>query len=267
MKHLHLLLVFLATSCAASPIFIPSLNGFGTNTTFYGTFVVKDGVITLFAPGNQPPYIEFQRTGPNYGTNWLINHGDHMSFDMGGDSSDNSEPAFYTNRVTALNFLLSRDSGLTYIGVADTNQLVLTTNATLSSSGAYSMTNSAGWSIDYSGLFARQTFWNGAKTASGTIGIDSSGFFASSSAGIFRIVVGTQVQLPFVSSILQVDGVGNITPATSATFSGTVTALRTISGTNTYVGSIAIAPANAVTVAGWMPITNGTTRYYVPLYQ
>jgi hypothetical protein len=37
--------------------------------------------------------------------------------------------------------------------------------------------------------------------------------------------------------------------------------------TNTYVGSIAAAPANKTTPVGWMPLTNAGVRYYVPLYQ
>ena len=51
-------------------------------------------------------------------------------------------------------------------------------------------------------------------------------------------------------------------PGPSATFSGTI-----IHGTNTYSGSITDAPADPVTVVGYIPITNAGVRYYMPLYQ
>jgi hypothetical protein len=55
--------------------------------------------------------------------------------------------------------------------------------------------------------------------------------------------------------------------AAGALSAGVSTITRAIHGTNTYTGSIAQAPVNIVTPAGWMPMTNAGNLYYIPLYQ
>lgn len=47
-----------------------------------------------------------------------------------------------------------------------------------------------------------------------------------------------------------------------------LTATKLISnGTNTFNGTTSVAPGNTVTPAGWLAITNGNVRYYLPLFQ
>lgn len=40
-----------------------------------------------------------------------------------------------------------------------------------------------------------------------------------------------------------------------------------VHGTNSFTGSVDVAPANTTVVVGWIPITNAGVRYYQPLYQ
>lgn len=142
-----------------------------------------------------------------------------------------------TNLVDYRSFLVTND--LTRATMLFTNGFIgntnngvgvtITTNSMTALSGNFATVNSA-------------TLNNGNLTANNSIIQNVSG-------------VGVRITLNASGGKLQIDGNGG-------SDWGYISC-----GTNIYNGAINVNPNNTVTPAGYMPITNGTTRYYVPLYQ